>query len=406
MARTILKENTGFYERSQLLRNSVVVRNMNNMDLVLTVPSKTVNSGNQSSGLTQAFRTKVLTNLVDEDEKLEVPCARSEPIHPEDRMPIYEMVGMMLKKEERYRKRLKPNTTFPKPREYPKLYSTSYRARISVWLREFCKDHFLSMTVFFKASQFLDLFLQHEHMWKQFIAEKLTDDDLYCMSLVALMIASKFSSMTLAVPQISNLTGKPNKTFIHMEQCMFNLVTNCGIEDSSYVWNALTYNHWTWPTIRRALETKLGLKLAPRDVVMSKLLFRRKIDFALHRAYLDMNGLACVRSSIVAMAAIDAVMLEAGLKSGKNLWKLFKIEPNWPYIKEVNKRMCGLLEQKNFCDIFTTYKNRWAAEDKMKKSRTCKRDQEVKNQEIEEKTDLGHSALDEQTKNKNITSAK
>jgi len=405
MARTILKENTGFYERSQLLRNSVVVRNMNNMDLVLTVPSKTVNSGNQSSGLTQAFRTKVLTNLVDEDEKLEVPCARSEPIHPEDRMPIYEMVGMMLKKEERYRKRLKPNTTFPKPREYPKLYSTSYRARISVWLREFCKDHHLSMTVFFKASQFLDLFLQHEHMWKQFIVEKLTDDDLYCISLVALMIASKFSGMTLSVSQISNLTGKPNQTFIQMEQCMFNLVTNRGIGDSSYVWNAVTYNHWTWLTIRRALETKLGLKLSPRDVGMSKLLFRRKIDFALHRAYLDMNGLACVRSSVVAIAAIDAVMLEAGLKSDKNLWKLFKTDPNWPYIKEVNKRMRGLLEQKNFCNIFTTYKKRWAAEDMMKNSRTCNRGA-LKNQEIEKKTEPGHCALDEPRKNINIASAK
>jgi len=405
MARTILKEKTGCYERSQLLRNSVAVTNMNNEDLVLTVPSKTGTNASKSSGLTQAFRTKVLTKLVDEDDKLAVPYSRSEPIHPEDRMPIYEMVGMMLQKEERSRKRLKPNTPLPKPRQFPKLYSTSYRARISVWLREFCKDHNLSMTVFFKASQFLDLFLQHEHLWKQFIVEKLTDDDLYCMSLVALMIASKFSSMTLAVPQISLLTGKPNKTFIHMEQCMFNLATNRGVEDSSYVWNAVTYNHWTWPAIRRALENKLGLKMAPRDRGMSKLLFRRKIDFALHRAYLDMNGLACVRSSIVAIAAIDAVMLEAGLKSDKNLWKLFKIDRNWPNIKEINKRMCELLEQKNFCDIFTTYKKRWAAEDvMMKNSRTLNRG-EIKNQEYETNTGPEHCVLDGPRQNNNRASA-
>lgn len=405
MARTILKEKTGFNERSHILSNSMGVANMNNEDLVLTVPSKTANRANQSSGLTQAFRTKVLTNLVDEDEKLTVPYTRREPINPEDRMPVYEMVGMMHKKEERARKRLKPNTPFPKPKEFPKLYSTSYRARISVWLFEFCKDHHLSTTVFFKASQFLDLFLQHERLWKQFIVEKLTDDDLYCMSLVALMLASKFSSMTLAVPQISLLTGKPTKTFIDMELDMLNLATWRGTEDSSYVWNSVTYNHFTWPAIRRALESKLGLKLSSRDRAMSKLLFRRKIDFALHRAHLDMNVLASVRSSVVAVSAIDAVMLEAGLKSDKNIWKLFKIDRNWPYIKEVNKKMCGLLQQKNYCDIFSAYKKRWAAEDIIRNRSTHKRE-DVKNHETNKKIDSGYVALEEARHDKKIARVK
>jgi len=101
------------------------------------------------------------------------------------------------------------------------------------------------MTVFFKASQFLDQFLQHEHLWKKYVSTKLTDDDLYAMSLVALMIASKFGSRIIAVDQIARFTDRPIKTLVLMELDMFNLATNLGFEDSSYVFNDITYNDFT-----------------------------------------------------------------------------------------------------------------------------------------------------------------
>jgi len=82
----------------------------------------------------------VFSSLVDEEDHDEgaVPYTRAEAVFPEDCMNITEMLGMVLRKEEKFRKRLKPNTPLPEIREFPKLYSPLYRGRISVWLCEFC----------------------------------------------------------------------------------------------------------------------------------------------------------------------------------------------------------------------------------------------------------------------------
>jgi len=101
-----------------------------NDELLLTAASKSRNSTNRSSGLTQEFRTKCVASLFD-GEQDEVGHTKTEDMFTDDRMLIKKMVGMMLTREERFRKRLKPNT-------FPKLYSSSYRARISVWLCDFC----------------------------------------------------------------------------------------------------------------------------------------------------------------------------------------------------------------------------------------------------------------------------
>jgi len=341
------------------LRASIARSITTNEDIPFSTGSKTENVVNQPSGLTRDF-SEVLTNFVDEEA---VPDERTEALFPEDRMNITEMLGMMLRKEEKCRKRLK----LKKPlREFPKLYSPLYRGRISVWLRDFCKDHKLSMMVFFKASLFLDQFLQHENLWKKYVSTKLADDDLYAMSLVALMLASKFGSMTIAVNQIACLTGRPIKTFVLMELDMLGLVINPGFEDSSYMFNAITYNDFTWPSIRKGLENRLGEKMGAKDLDGYKTLFRRKIEFALHRAHLDRNGIANVRSSLIAIAAIDAIMLEARLKTDQRLWKLFKYDRNQPYIKKVNNMMSQALRNIDYCDIFSTYKKSWAAEDMMK----------------------------------------
>jgi len=257
MARTILGERTILRERNEpileseqngcpQLRTSISRSITSNEDVLLSAESKMVNVVNQSSKLTRDF-SKVFKSFVDEEDHDEgvVPDERTEAVFSEDRMNLTEMLGMMLRKEEKCRKRLKPNSPLPEIREFPKLYSPLYRGRISVWLRDFCKDHKLSMTVFFRASQFLDQFLQHENLWKKYVSTKLTDDDLYAMSLVALMIASKFGSMTIAVKQIACLTGRPAKTFVLMEFDMLSLVINPGFEDSSYVFNAVTYNDFT-----------------------------------------------------------------------------------------------------------------------------------------------------------------
>jgi len=257
MARTILGERTILRERNEpileseqngspQLRTSISRSVTSNEDILLSTESKTVNVVNQSSELTRDF-SKVLTSFVDEEDHDEgaVLDERAEAVFSEDRMNITEILGMMLRKEEKCRKRLKLNTPLPEIREFPKLYSPLYRGRISVWLRDFCKDHKLSMTVFFKASQFLDQFLQHEYLWKKYVSTKLTDDDLYAMSLVALMIASKFGSRIIAVDQIARLTDRPINTLVLMELDMFNLATNLGFEDSSYVFNDITYNDFT-----------------------------------------------------------------------------------------------------------------------------------------------------------------
>jgi len=103
-----------------------------------------------------------------------------------------------------------------------------------------------------------------------------------------------------------------------------------------------------------------------KDADVYKTLFRRKIEFALHRAHLDRNGIAGVRSSLIAIAAIDAIMLEARLKSDQRLWKLFKYDCNLPYITEVKNMMLEALRNIDYCDIYSTYKKSWAAEDMMK----------------------------------------
>jgi len=249
MTPTILVERTILEERNEpilksdqtgsvKLRVSIAKSITTNEDILFSTGSKTENVVNQPSGLTRDF-SEVLAGFVDEEA---VPDERAEAVFPEDRMNITEMLGMMLRKEEKCRKRSKLKTPL---REFPKLYSPLYRGRISVWLRDFCKDHKLSMMVFFKASLFLDQFLQHEKLWKKYASTKLADEDLYAMSLVALMLASKFGSMTIAVNQIACLTGRPIKTFVLMEVDMLNLVINPGFEDSSYMFNAITYNDFT-----------------------------------------------------------------------------------------------------------------------------------------------------------------
>jgi len=68
--------------------------------------------------------------------------------------------------------------------------------------------------------------------------------------------------------------------------------------------------------------------MSTKDAIVNKTLFRRKIEFAFHRAHLDRNGIAGVRSSLIAIAAIDAIMLGAGLKTEQRLWKLFNYDRN------------------------------------------------------------------------------
>jgi len=68
--------------------------------------------------------------------------------------------------------------------------------------------------------------------------------------------------------------------------------------------------------------------MGTKDAIVNKTIFRRKIEFALHRAHLDRNGIAGVRNSLIAIAAIDAIMLGDGLKTDQRLWKLFKYDRN------------------------------------------------------------------------------
>jgi len=346
---------------SALLRPSILQPVTSNENIQLSPESRTLIAASPSSGLARDF-SKVLTRLVDEeDNEKPVQYTRTD----KDGLNITEMLGMMLRKEEKCRKRSKPSTPLPKIKEFPKHYSPSYRGRISVWLREFCKDYKLSMTVFFKASQFLDQFLQQKNLWKKYLSTKVTDEDMYAVSLVALMIASKFDSMTVAVDQIARLTGRPIQTIVLMECDMLSLAVNPGFEDSSFAFNAVTYNEFIWPSIREGLENRLGQEMDTKYADVNKNIFRRKIDFALHRALLDRNGIAGVRSSLIAIAAIDAIMLDAGLKTDQRLWKLFKYDRNQPYIKKVNNMMLEALQNKDYCDIFSTYEKRWTAEDIM-----------------------------------------
>jgi len=380
MPRTILGQIEEYKEMSSNSPDDYSIRESTGSkeELLLTATKKSRNGTSRSSGLTHDFRTKVLASLLDEGDEDEKSVAhtRTEAMFTDDLMHIKKMVGMMLKKEERFRKRTKLNSA------HPKLYSPSYRGRISVWLREFCKDHSLSMTVFFRASQFLDLFLQHEHFWKKYMSKKLTDDDLYCMSLVALMIASKFGSVTIAVSQISRLTGRPNKTFSLMELDMLSLATDPGIEDSSYLYNSVTYDNFTWPLIRKGLENKLGHNLSSKDAALRKTFFKRKINFALHRALLDVKVAASFRSSLIAVAVIDAVMVDSGLKIDQSLWDLFNYNRELPEIKVAKSKILEALQHKDFCDIFTVYKKRWAAEDMKIRAEGEEDNEASKNQKV------------------------
>jgi len=115
--------------------------------------------------------------------------------------------------------------------------------------------------------------------------------------------------------------------------------------------------------IRKGLENKLGHNLSTRDAALRKTQFRRKINFLLHRAHLDVKVIASLRSSLIAVAAIEAIMVDAQLKIDQRLWDLFNYDREQSEMKEAKRKILELLQHKNYCNIFTVYQKRWAAED-------------------------------------------